>query len=97
MMLSRIALLWICFLGLGACSSSPSSSKSSAPSTYLWEESDANSTAPGQAYVADSMHFRKPMPDRRVYRNWSFYFKHCAVNGQDAYYSKTAYDCTEPY
>lgn len=63
----------------------------------LPDDADAQSTAAGEAFTADGMHFRKPMPDRRDSKPWEFYYKHCAMNGNEAYFSKTSYDCTGPY
>ncbi|MGE0528836.1 MAG: hypothetical protein AB7P49_17360 [Bdellovibrionales bacterium] len=60
-------------------------------------ESDTASTAPGEAFTATGMHFRKPMPDRREWKPWEFYYKHCASSGEGSYYSKTSYTCSGPY
>jgi hypothetical protein len=58
---------------------------------------DGGSTAPAAAYAADDFTFRKSMPDRRDWKPWEFYYKHCSEAGQKAYFSKTAYDCSGPY
>lgn len=60
-------------------------------------ESDMESTAPAAAWAADSMTFRKVMPDRRDQKPWVFYYKHCNTTGEEVYFSKTVYDCTAPY
>ncbi|MAV92383.1 MAG: hypothetical protein CL676_13270 [Bdellovibrionaceae bacterium] len=60
-------------------------------------DGDGNSTAPGAAFTADGMNFRKEMPDRRDFQPWEFYYKHCASTGDDGYLSKTAYSCSDPF
>lgn len=62
-------------------------------------ESDSESTADGEAFTAAAMHFRKRMPARKptVEQDWEFYFKHCAMNGNESYFSKTSYDCSGPF
>jgi len=59
-------------------------------------ESDADSTAPGEAFAGD-MSLRKEMPDRREQRTWEFYYKSCSATGKQSYYSKTDYHCSGPY
>ena len=58
---------------------------------------DADNGAPGAAYAADAMMFRKAMPDRRGSKPWEFYYKHCSQTEGRSYYSKTSYDCAGPY
>jgi hypothetical protein len=58
-------------------------------------ESDTDSQAPGEAF--NPMTFRKAMPDRRDQKSWEFYYKHCALNGDEEPFSATAYDCSAPY
>jgi hypothetical protein len=82
-------LLMIVFtLALTACSSS-----SKGGGRYMWSESDSNSLAPGAAFAAEGFTFRKEMPDRREWKPWQFYYKHCSTNGSEGYYSKTSDDC----
>jgi hypothetical protein len=64
---------------------------------YMLPEVDDGSQARPEAYAADTMTFRKGMPDRRDWKPWEFYYKHCSINGREAYYSKTSYDCTGPF
>ena len=59
-------------------------------------ESDLDSTARPEAFAGD-MAIRKVMPDRRGQKPWEFYYKHCSVNGNEVFYSKTSYDCNGPY
>lgn len=79
--------LFILMLGLVGCSSAP----------YMLPESDTESEAPGEAFAADSMMFRKEMPDHRDQKKFEFYYKHCSMNGDEEFFSKTSYDCTGPY
>ena len=58
---------------------------------------DENVLVDASAYAADGMTFRKDMPYRPNPKPWEFYFKHCAVNGNEVFYSKTFYDCSGPY
>jgi hypothetical protein len=58
-------------------------------------DNDDNSPAPGEAF-AGSMAIRKDMPHRKDPKPWEFYYKHCAVNGDETYYSMTSYDCSGP-
>ena len=62
-------------------------------------DSNEDSIAEGSAFTASSMHFRKPMPthSREEPNNWEFYFKHCSMNGNESYFSKTSYDCSGPF
>ncbi len=89
----RMGLIVCMLFGLSACSSSRSKSKSH----YMMPYTDGGSTAPAAAYAADDFTFRKSMPDRRDWKPWEFYYKHCSEAGQKAYFSKTAYDCSGPY
>lgn len=83
----RALIAFSFFLALSGCASDP----------YMWPDTDAGSPAHGDAYAADAMHFRKPMPDRREHKSWDFYYKHCSMNGQETYFSKTSYDCNGPF
>jgi hypothetical protein len=80
------------FSFLAGCASAGDSS-----SGYLMPEMDEGSQADPNAFAADSFTFRKDMPDRRDWKPWEFYYKHCSINGREAFYSKTSYDCTGPY
>lgn len=77
-------------LGLLACSSSGSNRE-------FIPELDGNNSAPGAAFTADGMHFRKEMPLHKDWRPLEFYFKQCAQIDEKPYYSKTAYECSKPY
>lgn len=57
---------------------------------------DENSQAAAAAFSAD-MSVRKDMPYRPDAKKWEFYYKHCAMNGDEIYYSKTSYDCIRPF
>jgi hypothetical protein len=48
------------------------------------------------SYGADAMVFSKDQPHRADPPAWEFYYKHCAMNGGDSYYSATSYDCSGP-
>ncbi len=61
----------------------------------MMPDRDSESSAEGAAYTADAMHFRIPMPLHEA-NSTPFYFKHCNENGEQAYYSKTEYDCSYP-
>jgi len=67
--------------------------------TFLMPHSDDNSQAPGDAWTGSGMYPRKQMPkhDRSPANNYDFYFKHCSMNGNASYFSKTSYDCSGPY
>ncbi|MGE4131313.1 MAG: hypothetical protein AB7F86_06720 [Bdellovibrionales bacterium] len=90
----RRSLLTVLLLASSAFLTNCASSSSSG---YFWPESDSESTAPGAAFTADSMHFRKSMPERREPKPWVFYYKDCAMNGDASYFSRTSYDCSGPY
>ena len=60
-------------------------------------ELDGGNTAPGAAFTADSMNFRKAMPLRQDWKPMEFYYKHCSDIGDEVYYSKTSYECTDPF
>ena len=64
--------------------------------SYTWPESP-DGAADGDAYAAEAMHFRKEMPKRANPRTWEFYYKHCALNGNESHYSKSSYSCSGPY
>ena len=57
--------------------------------------SDDSSQADGAAFAGD-IAIRKDMPHRPDPKPWDFYYKHCSVNGDEAFYSKTSYDCAGP-
>lgn len=77
------------FLTLTSCAS-----KEKDPS---FAEYDENSKAAGAAYLVDAMQVRKAMPLRPNWRRWEFYYKHCSQIGEGVFYSKTSYECAEPY
>lgn len=56
-----------------------------------------NTRAPAAAYSMDDFTFRKDMINRDDSKPWEFYYKHCSTNGNEAFYSKTSYDCTGPF
>jgi hypothetical protein len=65
---------------------------------FYMPESDTNSQAPGEAFTAEGMNFKKPIPHRPDWKPWEFYYKHCSETDDDKpYYSKTSYSCTAPY
>jgi hypothetical protein len=66
---------------------------------FIMPNSDDASTAPGDAWTGSSMYPRKQMPKhgREPANDWEFYFKHCSMNGNESYFSKTSYDCSGPY
>lgn len=86
----RLVVLGFALLGLSACSSSGTNRE------YI-PELDGGSTAPGAAFTADGMHFRKEMPLHKDWKPLEFYFKHCTEIGEKPYFSKTSYECTAPY
>ncbi len=86
--MSRIGFAFLIVV-LTACSSTRE--------PYMLPETDEHNMAPGAAYAAENFTFRKPMPDRREWKPWEFYYKHCSTNGNEAYYSKTSYDCSGPF
>lgn len=82
-----IAVMGILVLG---CQTEPK------PRTQLMKDFDEGSTARGEAYTADSMHFRKAMPDHSDWQPTDFYYKHCSEVGEQYYFSKTSYECSSP-
>lgn len=64
---------------------------------YMLPDTDTESRADGEAFTGSGMHFRKAMPDRREWRPWEFYYKHCALNGESTPFARTVYECTGPY
>ena len=76
----------ICFSFLVGCASGP----------YMLPDVDGGSSAPGAAFTGDAMMFRKAQPGHQDDPAFDFYYKRCSTNGQEAYYSKTSYDCTGP-
>ncbi len=63
---------------------------------YMLPDSDGASQAPGHAFTGDGMMFRKEQPGHQDDPEFDFYYKHCSTNGNEAYYSKTSYDCSGP-
>lgn len=63
---------------------------------FLMPLGGENSTAHGDAYAGEGMHFRKPMPYRPNPHPWQFYYKHCE-RGPSEHVSKTSYHCNEPF
>ncbi|MCC7403557.1 MAG: hypothetical protein IT288_04085 [Bdellovibrionales bacterium] len=61
------------------------------------EDLDQNNQAHGAAFLVDAMHVRRPMPGHKDWRPLQFYFKHCTELGEEVYYSKTSYGCTDPF
>lgn len=82
----RLVLVSLILLSAG-CASEP----------YMLPESDSESTAPGDAFAGAGMYFRKAMPDRRDSKPWEFYYKRCSMNGEESYFSRTAYECSGPF
>jgi len=100
--MKRFFLIVTLLLGLLACGSTGAPGRSTVTSYdddsyYIPDGYDSESSARPEAYAADHMLFRTPAPDRRGERNWEFFYKHCSMNGNETYYSKTSYDCTGPY
>ena len=93
----RVLALALAGLLVGCASSSSGRGPSSSAEPYYLPVSDENSGARWEAFSADSMYTRQPMPDHRDSKPWEFYFKHCSDNGNGSYYSKTSYDCSGPY
>ena len=82
------SLFFSLVLFLSGCASEP----------YMLPESDTLSQAPGEAFTADGMNFRKAMPDHRGDRKWEFYYKHCSEDDGKFFFSKTsAYSCSDPF
>jgi hypothetical protein len=100
----QMALLFVLLTGV-ACSStggegsrhSESEASYDDDAYYIPDGYDADTSASGEAYAADPMHFRKPVPNHSGQKSWEFFFKHCSMNGNESYYSKTSYDCSGPY
>jgi|GEM_PF-1539075 hypothetical protein len=85
---SLLPLFFLLGVFSGCASSSP----------YMLPESDGASQAPGAAFTADGMNFRKEMPDHRNDRSWEFYYKHCSPEDGKFFFSKTdAYSCSDPF
>lgn len=99
-LLAKIAATGIgLFIGMGIAvlfGGCASTDKSGTTPTMTLPDPDAASQADGAAFTADSMHFRKPMPSHSDWRPMEFYFKHCSEIGEEAYFSKTSYECTTP-
>ncbi len=69
----------------------------SGPEGLGMQNYDKNSKAAGAAYRADVMNTRRPMPSHADWRPLDFYYKHCSEIGDESYYSKTSYSCSEPF
>lgn len=83
------------FILTGCASGGGAGSKDSGES-FRMPYSDENNRASAGAFAGD-MEIRKDMPRRQPqFTPFDFYFKHCAMNGNETYYSKTSYDCTLP-
>lgn len=84
---------------LFGCASSDTPVKYSKGGSFYMPYSDDNSQAPGDAWTGAGMYPRKQMPkhDREPANEYDFYFKHCAMNGNASYFSKTSYDCSGPF
>ncbi|MCB0384748.1 MAG: hypothetical protein KDD43_05085 [Bdellovibrionales bacterium] len=65
--------------------------------TIGMEDLDENNQANGAAFLVDAMHVRRPMPGHKDWKPLQFYFKHCTELGEEIYYSKTSYECTDPF
>jgi hypothetical protein len=96
--LARIAVFVIMAVGLASCASTNSyRSNSSSADTYFGfisegDEARDASQADGAAFGADSMTFRKHMPNRPK-NNFHFYYKDCWLTEGARPYSKTSYYC----
>src|SRR4051794_33981026 len=90
----------IFLLVLSACASSSGGSRPGVNSDNgTWrmpEASDEGSHARPAAYGAEAFMFRKDQPNHSNPRPWDFYYKHCAMNGEDTVYSATSYSCAGP-
>ncbi len=80
-------ILGLSVVFIAGCASTP----------FGMQDYDQNSNANGYAYVVDAMSARTPMPSRPDWRPMEFYFKHCNVVDSKVHYSKTSYDCTDPF
>lgn len=69
----------------------------SGPQVQGLADYDQESQAAPEAYRSDAMHIRSPMPYRPDWHPWQFYYKHCTELGEDTFYSKTSYGCSDPY
>ncbi len=64
---------------------------------WLMPYGDENAHPVAAAYGNETFSVRKPMPHRpENVRPYEFFYKHCSMNGDEAVYSKTAYDCAGP-
>lgn len=82
----RLVGLCLLFFLLADCTSKP---------RRLGSDPQLENRAPGAAYTANSMAFSKEQPERAP-NNYDFFYKHCQVDGEKVFYSKTSYDCSEP-
>jgi hypothetical protein len=82
------ALAVIIFCFLAGCASSSTS--------WRMPVNDEGSRARPEAYGADGYTFSKDQPHRADPKPFEFYYKHCAINGDETYYSATSYDCSGP-
>ncbi len=87
----KILTLTLMLLSLVNCASGKGKQVAMMP------EMDQGSQANPASYGADAMTFRKDQPYRPEFKRWQFYYKSCALNGDESYYSKTSYHCAGPY
>lgn len=88
----RLSWLLACFcLTLHGGCASPDTRMGSEDFIGSYEES----TAHGAAYTSDMMTFSKEQKVRPK-NDSQFYFKSCELNGDQTFYSKTSYWCSEP-
>jgi hypothetical protein len=80
-------LFVILFFSLAGCASQPGTWRQ--PANFDGNPNPA-------AYAGDAMYFSKDQPHRPDPKPWEFYYKHCAMNGDETYYSATSYDCSGP-
>lgn len=62
---------------------------------WVNEEEAPDTNVDSAAYGADGFTYRKEQTIREP-NDFQFYFKHCALSDNQAFYSKTAYWCTDP-
>lgn len=93
--MSRIRRVTTTALFLAAAAFSAGCATSNKRLGWISEESDSPPGVSSAAYGADSFSFRKQQVIREP-NDFMFYYKHCALSDQKAYFSKTSYWCTEP-
>lgn len=93
-----LILLYLGVLQISVGCTTARTVKPSAPrseKTVFWiPDFDDQNSAPGAAFTADSMHFRKPMPIQPDWKPMEFYVKHCSQIDSRVHYSKTSYECS---